>query len=129
VKLEIWHAALVALGGGIGRLLSLRPSNRRIDAEARRTDAEAHQKDAESAEVLARAYALLIRDLREDLSRQDRELESLRKELRSVVSSRDAQIADLRSELAEERAENSRLRVRVVALESQVERLRGDAAA
>lgn len=103
----IVSAALV--GGGASHLLRVRSQNT--------------NDDANSAQVLAKAYSLLVDDLQKASVRQDQELKALREELRRVVSNKDGEIAGLRHELAQERAESGRLRDRVVDLERTVRRL------
>lgn len=100
-------AALV--GGGASHLLRVRSQNT--------------NDDANSAQVLAKAYSLLVDDLQKASVRQDQELKALREELRRVVTNKDGEIAGLRHELAQERAESGRLRDRVVDLERTVRRL------
>lgn len=103
----IVSAALV--GGGASHLLRVRSQNT--------------NDDANSAQVLAKAYSLLVDDLQKASVRQDQELKALREELRRVVTNKDGEIAGLRHELAQERAESGRLRDRVVDLERTVRRL------
>lgn len=103
----IVSAALV--GGGASHLLRVRSQNT--------------NDDANSAQILAKAYSLLVDDLQKASVRQDQELKALREELRRVVTNKDGEIAGLRHELAQERAESGRLRDRVVDLERTVRRL------
>lgn len=113
--------AAVLAGSGLATVLV------RGRSQNRRDDAEADERKATSAEVLARAYATLVDDLRRDLNRQDAEIKVLRDELRSVTKTRDVEIAAVRTELANERTENGRLRDRVAQLESEVRSLRAAA--
>jgi uncharacterized membrane protein len=104
------------LGSGLVTMLF------RSRAMNKRDFAEADERSATSAEVLARAYATLVDDLRKDSDRQDREIKELRAELASVRDTRDRELAALRLELASERRENGQLRERVAALEAEVRR-------
>lgn len=119
----ILEQALPAIGGGaIGAIATWLRGPSRKAANAK-TEAEAEFTKTESAEVLARAYSILVDDLRDDLKRQERELDRMRDELTSLRTAREAENAALRSELAAERAENTQLRGRVASLESQVQAL------
>jgi hypothetical protein len=71
--------------------------------------------ESNSAEVLARAYSVLVDDLRKGLARQDEEL----KEMRAMLRERGNEIASVRDQLTEALTENGKLRERVTALEAQ----------
>lgn len=116
----------VGVGGGGGAVAFLRAR-----AQNRRDDAEASEHREGSAKLLAEAYGVLVDDLREDIAdlRKQRdhhveELRALRGELHTVVAAKDAEITAMRLELANERAENGRLRERVTTLEAEVRKLR-----
>lgn len=93
-------------GGGLASLFRVGARNRRDDAD--------------SAHVLAKAYALLVDDLKTTVHDQGNDIKELREEFRRVVVIKDQEIAALRQELANERAESGRLRQRVAELEAKV---------
>lgn len=89
-------------GGGLVRYL-------RLSSITRNTDAN-------SAVALAKAYTVLVEDLRKQISRNEDEIGELRKELRDLRSARESEIGGLRAELAIAYA-------RVAALEQKVREL------
>lgn len=84
------------------------------------------EREATSAVALAKAYGSLVDDQRESLDDARKHIHRLVADFAEFRKTRDQEIAELRSELtalrlelAEERAENNRLRDRIAVLEAQ----------
>ena len=118
---ELLQAATVILaaiaGGGGVAYLRARSQNRRDASEALEREAAADEHNSTSAKEMAKAYGLLVDDLREDIRdsrehirRQDAELAELRTELRSVRDARDVEVSALRGEISGLREELAMLR-------------------
>lgn len=101
-QMAVTVAAAIVGSGVISALLRSRSQNQ-LD-------------ESNSAEVLARAYSVLVDDLRKGLRRQDEEL----KEMRAALARSGQEIANVRDQLVGALAENGQLRERVAALEAQV---------
>jgi septal ring factor EnvC (AmiA/AmiB activator) len=109
VEVQLWQALIPLVAGGVlaalPKILSARAENRRTDAE-----------------TLAKSYALVIDQLKDQVKWQAGETSALRDqitELMKMVNSRDAKIGALE-------AENAGLRTRLDQLEAHQSRRRYD---